>query len=83
MIAKYTISVVGIGLFRPANNVSERGSGIYPASKASVEGEATIICGGPCGAVAPPMPPHPALAPAKPDARFGFAGGGGDASPLK
>ncbi|MBI5746789.1 MAG: hypothetical protein HZA13_07290, partial [Nitrospirae bacterium] len=48
--------------------------GIYPASKASVEGEATIICGGPCGAVAPPMPPHPALAPAKPDARFGFAG---------
>ncbi|MBI5745685.1 MAG: hypothetical protein HZA13_01625, partial [Nitrospirae bacterium] len=53
------------------------------ASKASVEGEATIICGGPCGAVAPPMPPHPALAPAKPDARFGFAGGGGDASPCK
>ena len=51
------------------------------ASAASVEGEATIICGGPCGAVAPPMPPHPALAPAKPDARFGFAGGGGDASP--
>ena len=46
------------------------------------EGEATIICGGPCGAVAPPMPPHPALAPAKPDARFGFAGGGGDASPF-
>ena len=55
--------------------------GIYPASKASVEGEATIICGGPCGAVAPPMPPHPALAPAEPDARFGFADGGGDASP--
>ncbi|MBI5747135.1 MAG: hypothetical protein HZA13_09050, partial [Nitrospirae bacterium] len=49
---------------------------------ASVEGEATIICRGPCGAVAPPMPPHPALAPAKPDARFGFAGGGGDASPF-
>ena len=26
-------------------------------------------------------PPHPALAPAELDARFGFAGGGGDASP--
>ncbi|HLF86411.1 MAG TPA: hypothetical protein VI584_04960 [Nitrospiria bacterium] len=56
---------------------------VNAASKASVEGEATIIRGGPCGAVAPPMPPHPAHAPAKPDARFGFAGGGGDASPYK
>jgi hydrogenase nickel incorporation protein HypA/HybF len=45
------------------------------SSQREREGEATLTCGGPCGAAAPPMPPHPALAPAKPDARFGFAGG--------
>jgi hypothetical protein len=49
--------------------------GIYPASKASVRGGDNLSVGARSGAVAPPMPPHLALAPSKPEARFGSAGG--------
>ncbi len=44
--------------------------GDLPSEQGEREGEATIICGGPCGVSHPPMPPRPVLAPAKPDARL-------------